>query len=98
MFTDDQVTPVRLAILIDLLRGFRQGVARDDLFRLLQPESLVPEGTKFGPAKATLKAGVELELLKEEDGRVSLTASCRQEKEAVTAILAAIDSLVLGSK
>lgn len=95
MFTDAPVTPVRLTVLLDLLRGFRQGITREDIHRLLQPESLTGEGKNFDPAKATLKAGVDLGLVKEDGGTCSLTPACRQEKDTVGAVLKAIDDRVL---
>jgi len=97
MFTDDAVTPVRLEILIDLLRSQRQGLSRDDLYRILQPEPLSDGRPTFDPAKATVGAGLELQLVQEKEGRLSLSESCRKEKETAAAILAAFDRVALGS-
>jgi hypothetical protein len=96
MFTDDAVTPVRLEILVDLLRASPQGLTREDTYRLLQPEPLDPD-PKFTPAKATLRAGLELLLVEEKSGRVFLSQSCRRLPDARMAILAAFDKLVLAS-
>jgi hypothetical protein len=97
MFTDDAVTPIRLEILIDLLRSSRQGLAREDLYRLLQPEPLCGESQKFIPAKATVRAGLELQLIVEEAGKLSLSEPCRKQKDTQAAILAAFDKVALGS-
>jgi hypothetical protein len=97
MFTDDAVTPVRLEILIDLLRSSRQGLVRDDLYRLLQPEPLGGDRPTFIPAKATVRAGLELKLVEDEEGKLSLSERCRKQKDTRAAILAAFDELALGS-
>jgi len=95
MFTDDAVTPIRLEILVDLLRECRQGLPREEAYRLLQPGPLGGDRPTFIPAKATVRAGLELHLIEEEGGKLSLDGTCRKEKDAQTAILAAFDQLVL---
>jgi hypothetical protein len=97
MFTDGPVTPVRLEILVDLLRICRQGAERDDIYRLLQPTPLSGSGSKYEPAKATIRAGIDLGLVEEEKSKLSLAITCRKEKDAKSAILTALDERVLGS-
>lgn len=96
MFTDDAVTPVRLEILVDLLRECRQGLARGDVYRLLQPESLNPD-PKFAPARATIGAGIELNLVDTESDRLTLNGDCRKQPDSRTSILLAFDNYVLNS-
>jgi len=96
MFTDDAVTPVRLEILVDLLRKCRGGLAREDVYRLLQPKPLEPN-PQFIPAKATIRAAVELGLTEESAGTLSLSASCKREKDTRSAILRAFDEKVLAN-
>jgi hypothetical protein len=97
MFTDDAVTPVRLEILVDLLRECRQGLTREEAYRLLQPEPLKPD-PKFAPARATIRAGLELQVIEEDQGgKLSLTIHCRKQSETRSAILSAFDKLVLRS-
>jgi len=95
MFTDNPVTPVRLEILLDLLRGCRQGLARDDAYRLLQPEPLAGGEPSFTAAKATIRAGVELELVKDDGDGISLAPACRKEQDTRASVLSALDEHVL---
>lgn len=94
MFTDDAVTPVRTEILVDLLRHHNRGVARDDVYRLLQPKPLEPD-PKFAPAKATVRAALELGLVDESGGVLSLSDSGKRAKGTRTAVLNAFDEKVL---
>src|SRR5437773_2166920 len=95
MFTDNPVTPVRLEILLDLLRECRQGLAREDAYRLLQPEPLTGDEPSFTAAKATIRAGVELELIKEDRNGISLASGCRKEQDTRASVLTALDEHVL---
>ena len=95
MFTDDAVTPVRLEILLDLLRHCRQGTPREEAYRLLQPEPLAEGRPTFTPAKATLRAGLELGLIEEDSGKLALSPASRKEKNARVLVLAALDARVL---
>ena len=95
MFTDDAVTPVRLQILLDLLRYCRQTVPREDVYRLLQPEPLADGRPAFIPAKATIRAGLELELVEEDAGKLSLAPASRKEKDTHALVLASLDERVL---
>jgi hypothetical protein len=97
MFTDDAVTPVRLEILIDLLRKSRGGLAREEIYRHLQPEALKPD-SKLAPSKATVRAALDLELLAEEtQGTLSLRVSCKKKKDTRSAVLSAFDEKALAN-
>lgn len=97
MFTDQQATPARVEILIDLARESRNLTAASAA-RLLQPEPLT-EGKEPQAAKATLKATKELGLLEEDDdsGRLSLPFKVRKAGDARATVLAALDERVLGT-
>jgi hypothetical protein len=94
MFTDNPVTPVRLEILVDLLRQQNRGLARGDIYRLLQPKPLEPD-PKFAPASATVLAAVELGLAEESGGTLSLSASGKRIKETRAVVLQAFEEKVL---
>jgi hypothetical protein len=96
MFTDDAVTPVRLEILIDLLRKSRSSLAREEVYRLLQPEALKPD-PKLAPSKATVRAALDLEIAEEAQGALSLSASCKKRKDTRSAILSAFDEKALAN-
>ena len=95
MFTDNPVTPVRLEILLDLLRECRQGLTRDDAYRLLQPVPLGGDESSFTAAKATIRSGVELKLIKEDGDAISLALTCRKEQAIRVSVLTALDEHVL---
>jgi len=97
MFTDNPVTPVRLQILIDLLRECPRGLARKEAYRLLQPEPLNADLGSSSPAVVTVKAAIELELAEDDDGVLSLTPACRKQKGTREAILRAFDNRVLSN-
>jgi hypothetical protein len=97
MFTDNPVTPVRLEILIGLLRECSRGLSRKEVCRLLQPEPLNPDTSGGSPAVATVKAALELELAEEQGGQLSLKPACRKESDSRVAILRAFDARVLAS-
>lgn len=94
MFTDDQTTPVRLEILIDLLRGSPRGIPRESVYRLLQPEPL--SGEKTGAARATIRAALDLEVATEQGDTLKLSETAKK-LETRTAVLEAIDRRVLGN-
>ena len=94
MFTDDQTTPVRLEILIDLLRGSPRGISRESIYRLLQPEPL--SGEKTGAARATIRAALDLEVATEQGDTLKLSETAKK-LETRAAVLEAIDRRVLGS-
>lgn len=98
MFTDDPVTPVRLEILIGLLREIPRGLPRQEVYRLLQPAPLDPD-KRSSPAGATVKAAIELQLAEEdsEGKNLTLNPACRKEGPIRTAILKAFDERVLAT-
>ena len=97
MFTHDPVTPVRLQILIDLLRDCPRGLARKEAYRLLQPEPLNADLGSGSPAVVTVRASIELELAEDNKGILSLTPACRKQKVSREAILQAFDARVLSN-
>jgi hypothetical protein len=97
MFTDNPVTPVRLEILIETLRSCPRGLARKEVYRLLQPEPLNPDLGSGSPAAATVKAALELGLLEESGPELSLSTNCRKLKDTRAAILKAFDERVLAN-
>jgi hypothetical protein len=92
MFTDSDVTPLRLEILLDTLRAFRGGLEQRTLSRLLQPEPLTTAGTRV--AGATFSAAEELGLVEKRSDKVALAAEARSA-EAPAAIRSAFDRVVL---
>lgn len=96
MFTDQPVTPVRLEILIDLLRSRRGGLSRQEVYQLLQPAPLDPD-PKLGAAKETVKAGLDLKLIEEDQRQLKLTDICKKQADSRLAILVAFDAVVLSS-
>jgi hypothetical protein len=86
-----------LQILIDVLRQNSRGINRDHLYRLLQPEPLAGEDTKFPSAKATVAAAIDLGLAQETAATISLSAAHRAHKDAANSILRAIDDRVLST-
>jgi len=97
MFTDNPVTPVRLQILIGLLRECSRGLARKEAYRLLQPEPLNADLGSSSPAVVTVKAAIELELAEDDGGVLSLTPACRKQADSREAILRAFDARVLSN-
>jgi len=68
MFTDGPVTPIRLEVLLDVLKKYPDGMTSEEIYNLLQPLKLCPpsEGTtrpKQTTARNTLSAARELELV-----------------------------------
>lgn len=95
MFTDNPVTPGRLEILFEVLRAYPRGLARKEIYRLLQPEPLDPDLSSSSPAAATAKAALELGVVEESDSVLSLSVGCRKLKDTRAAILSAFDARVL---
>lgn len=97
MFTHNPVTPVRLEILVDLLRKHPHGYARADLYRLLSPESLKPDLSQGSGAVTTVSAAIDLGLAEESSGLVKISSIYRKHESARCSILHAFDSKVLCS-
>ena len=97
MFTNNPVTPTRLEILIDLLREYPRGLPRQEVYQLLQPRSLNPSTGGGSPSASTVKAGTDLQLILDDKGVLSQSATCRKFENSRDAILQAFDALVLGS-
>lgn len=96
MFTDNPVTPARLEILIETLRAYPHGLARKEVYRLLQPEPLNSDVGSGSPAAVSVKAALELGLAEESDSKLSLSPGCRRFKgHTRAAILHAFDERVL---
>lgn len=91
MFTDSYVTPLRLEILLDTLRAFRNGLETSVLYRLLQPKPLAG-GTPV--ASATMSAARELGLVEKDGDKVFLTPEARS-LDSATIIRTAFDRVVL---
>src|SRR4051794_14155058 len=96
MFTHNPVTPVRLEVLIDLLRASSRGLPRKEVCRLLQPESLNADLGSSSPSVVTVLAALELGLAEEVEGVLSLSAAFRKRKQnSRQDILVAFDANVL---
>lgn len=95
MFTDQPVTPMRLEVLIDLLRKFPDGLTRKQLHLLLQPEPL--SRGDFSLSNETVKAAQQLGLLIDAGkGILACTPGCIKRRTSREAILEAFDEKVLG--
>jgi hypothetical protein len=97
MFTDQQATPARLEILVDLMRNSRN-LSANSAARLLQPKPLT-DGNPPQAAAATIKAAKELGIVDEDggSGRLSLLPHARKATTAKSAVLTALDDRVLRS-
>ena len=95
MFTDNPVTPVRLEILVDLLRRYPRGLPRKDVYRLLQPEPLSKDLGNGSPSVVTVGAGIELRLIEQDSGGLSVSSDYRNDTDPRESILKAIDLHVL---
>ncbi len=99
MFTDGPVTPIRIEVLIDLLRGIgNRKVDRTTLYELLQPEGLPePLDPKKVQAKDTVSAALELGIIQEEEKQIKLTFSRSDPCSSRQILLEALDKMVLAS-
>src|SRR5262245_22505536 len=98
MFTDQPVTPTRVEILMDLMRGLaNRRVNRAMLMQLLQPEGLPNFDTKKrDQSQQTIKAALELNILAEDaDGALKLTVERKDKRTAKQILLNAFDEFVL---
>jgi hypothetical protein len=96
MFTHNPVTPIRLEILVDLLRRHPRGLLKKDVYRLLQPSSLREDVGSGSPAYVTVGAGIELGLIDQDGSELSINSLYRKEADSRESILKAIDLHVLG--
>lgn len=97
MFTDGPVTPTRVEILIDLMRGLSgRKVDRPLLMQLLQPEGLPDfDPKKRDQSQQTIKAALELRIIEDADGLLKLTVERKDKRTARQILLAALDEFVL---
>jgi hypothetical protein len=94
MFTDGPATPVRLEVLLDVVKSKGEGIKRAVLYELLQPSSL--SGGGQDTAKNTVSAAKELGLAEEKTGKIiKLSEGFDRKKSAQENILNAIDQKVL---
>lgn len=100
MFTDGPVTPIRVEILVDLLRELNtRKFDREKILRLLQPETLpgVATGTKRDQAVATLRTALDLGLVTEDDdGRIRIAFERTDSRSTRRIVHDALDKCVLG--
>lgn len=94
MFTDSPATPVRLEVLLDVVKSKTEGIQRSVLYELLQPSSLSRGGQD--QAKNTVAAAKELGLVEEKTANIiRLSKGFDKKKSAQENILDAIDQKVL---
>jgi hypothetical protein len=73
LFTDDVVTPIRLEVLIDVLREYgRRDWTRSELVGVLQPKGLPDLTAASKQATQTIGAAKELGIVTEEDQQIRL--------------------------
>jgi len=78
MFTDDEVTPTRLEVLIDVLREYsRRDWDRAELIGVLQPKGLPDLSPNSKQASHTIGAARELGVVVEENQRLRLNVADR---------------------
>lgn len=93
MFTDGPTTPTRLEALLGVVASNPKGLNRKNLYDLMQPESLRSNTEK---ATNNVKAGLEIELLKEEKSSIiRLHESYNKKISASENILNSLDKRVL---
>ena len=93
MFTDGPTTPTRLEALLGVVASNPKGLNRKNLYELMQPESLRSNTEK---ATNNVKAGLEIELLKEEKSSIiRLHESYNKKISTSENILNSLDKRVL---
>lgn len=99
MFTDNPTIPARLEVLLDVLHIMRERKVESNTIRaLLQPAGLPGLGENSSQADHHLAAARELKLTETDAaGSIRLTYRVRGEHHPKSAILAAFDSVALGS-
>jgi hypothetical protein len=97
MFTDQPITPTRLECLIDLLREHsRRTWTSNQVADVLQPKGLPDISEASRQAKLVVRAGIELELVVEDEGRLKLREFDRRQTTR-SAVELAFDRVVLES-
>lgn len=96
MFTDQPVTPVRLEVLLDILKKYSSGLKREVIYDLLQPTPLCDDSKKTASLQ-TVSAALQLGLAEEEKSVIKLTKEYDKGKSTKENILRATDQQVLGS-
>jgi hypothetical protein len=95
MFTDQQAVPAKLKVLLEVILSKPNGFSRQDLYDLMQPDSL---RSNSDSTKKNIGAGLELELLKEEKGSIiRLNNSYNKKLSVHSNILNACDEKILKS-
>ena len=95
MFTHNPVTPVRLEILVDLLCRYPRGLPRKDVYRLLQPEPLNNDLGSGSPSIVTVGAGIDLGLIEQDGGELTVSSAYRKVADPRESILKAFELHVL---
>lgn len=96
MFTDQPVTPVRLEVLLDLLRRYSSGLKREVIYELLQPQPLCDDPKKTTSLQ-TVGAALQLDLAEEKQNVITLNKHFDKNKSIKENILRAVDRMVLSS-
>jgi hypothetical protein len=95
MFTDQQAVPAKLKALLEVVLSKPNGFSRQDLYDLMQPESL---RSNSDSTKKNIGAALELGLLLEEKGSIIRLNNSYNKKLSVCAnILNACDENILKS-
>jgi hypothetical protein len=102
VFTDDQVTPLRLETLLDVVFEFASGnpVTRETIVELLQPTGLPGLKQSRGASIETLRGAMELGLVEEIDGTLMPSSQWVPRVRGRLAremVLAALDERVVSS-
>ncbi|WP_054135559.1 hypothetical protein [Blastomonas sp. AAP25] len=98
MFTDDQATPARVEMLLDLARSMQsRKFDSSTIQQLLQPTGLPGLTKGSNQYRIVLNAAKELDLVKEQDDAMIRPTRQRDSRSAHRAVLDAIDDKVLRS-
>ena len=93
MFTDGPATPVRIEVLLNVLKQNIGGLNRGLICSLLQPEPLLERGPEI--TKANIHAVLQLNLAEEKKDVIILSAEYEKKKSFKENILIAADSKIL---
>lgn len=98
MFTDNPVTPIRLETLLGVLQDCGQrSLPEDVVISLLQPGGLPGLRESSSGAKDTIKAAIELQLVRRDGDVLTLTERISRKQAIRDSVLEACDELVLGT-